>query len=86
MADTEGAGSFSSLKMALTIGAFRPGSSAPNRFAAIDEQAAAYHSRFRSYQPDSQFVFFIDRLNLVNLYSNPTEIAKFTSVDVVCGG
>ncbi len=32
-----------------------------------------------SYQPESQFAFFVERLAFVNLYSRPTEIAKFTS-------
>jgi len=32
------------------------------------------------YQPETQFFFLsVDRLNLVNLYSIPTEMAKFTS-------
>jgi hypothetical protein len=31
------------------------------------------------YQPDDQFPGFVDRLNFVNLYSIPTEMAKFTS-------
>jgi hypothetical protein len=32
-----------------------------------------------SYQPETQFAFFVDRFALVNLYSTPTEMAKFTS-------
>jgi hypothetical protein len=32
-----------------------------------------------SYQPETQFAFFVDRLIFVNLYSKPTEMAKFTS-------
>jgi len=39
----------------------------------------------RRYQPDFQFPGLVDRLIFVNLYSIPTEIAKFTSVDVVYG-
>lgn len=31
------------------------------------------------YQPETQFAFLVDRLCEVNLYSIPTEIAKFTS-------
>jgi len=31
------------------------------------------------YQPETQFAFFVDRLAFVNLYSKPTEMAKFTS-------
>ena len=31
------------------------------------------------YQPETQFAFFVNRLALVNLYSRPTEMAKFTS-------
>ena len=31
------------------------------------------------YQPETQFPFFVDRLIFVNLYSRPTEMAKFTS-------
>jgi len=31
------------------------------------------------YQPETQFAFFVDRLALVNLYSRPAEMAKFTS-------
>ena len=43
------------------------------------------------YQPETQFFFVLaDRLNLVNLYSIPTEMAKFTSnwekVEVAYGG
>lgn len=34
---------------------------------------------FRLYQPETQFAFFVDRLAFVNLYSTPTEMAKFTS-------
>lgn len=32
-----------------------------------------------SYHPETQFAFLLDRLILVNLYSTPTEMAKFTS-------
>jgi hypothetical protein len=38
-----------------------------------------------AYQPETQLSFLVERLMLVNLYSNPTEIAKFTSVEVVNG-
>lgn len=31
------------------------------------------------YHPEIQFAFLVDRLMLVNLYSTPTEMAKFTS-------
>jgi hypothetical protein len=31
------------------------------------------------YHPETQFAFLFDRLILVNLYSTPTEMAKFTS-------
>jgi len=31
------------------------------------------------YQPETQFAFFVERLAFVNLYSKPTEMAKFTS-------
>ncbi len=31
------------------------------------------------YHPETQFAFFVDRLALVNLYSRPAEMAKFTS-------
>ena len=41
------------------------------------------------YQPETQFPFFVDRLIFVNLYSRPTEMAKFTSYcayDVLANG
>ena len=31
------------------------------------------------YQPETQLAFLVDRLAFVNLYSTPTEMAKFTS-------
>ncbi len=80
----EGAGSFSSRKKALRIAAFRPGPSRSEPSPTVPLGAFAACSS-RSYQPDTQFAFFVDRFILVNLYCNPTEIAKFTSVDVVCG-
>jgi len=43
------------------------------------------NSAVLAYQPDTQFAFLVDRLIEVNLYSIPTEIPKFTSVDVVYG-
>ncbi len=46
---------------------------APCKTAALQAKA------FRLYQPETQFAFFVDRLAFVNLYSTPTEMAKFTS-------
>ncbi len=47
--------------------------------AGRTSSADSASSASASYQPETQFAFFVDRLAFVNLYSTPTEMAKFTS-------
>jgi len=48
-------------------------------FTRLDRPCNSPASRSLRYQPELQFPGLADRLIFVNLYSSPTEIAKFKS-------
>jgi hypothetical protein len=56
------------------MGRERPGS---DRRMQMQGRTGGVEGKF--YQPETQFPFGVGRLNFVNLYSIPTEMAKFKS-------